>query len=454
MTKNDTIESLYNSLKPVQKKMFRAALRVVGRKYVIHCSRRLGKTFFLCVLAVCFALDAPNMQIRFATVTQKAARKMVHPIMKKIMAKMPRKHKAKWNTLESAYIFTNGSMIHLCGVNGGHADDLRGTSADLCLIDEAGFIDDLCYLVDSVLMPQMIDTGGKLIMSSSSPLSPAHEFVSYIASARLEGYYAAYDIYQGQYPDHIIQEFCKEAGGPRSTTWRREYLNELIVDEIMSLCPEWREAYIKEILRDEFYEYYHKYESADWGVRDNTAILFGHYDFKQAKLKVEREFILSGPETTTETISKEIDSIEVDLKWKDIYRRIGDSNEIIVMQDLGATYSKHFIPTTKDSLAAMVNEMRIWVKSGRVQIDPCCKNLLGCLRYGVFQDEKRNNFGRSKDFGHYDALASLMYLIRNIDQHTNPIPPLHGVDLRNAFVPPQSQDSQIQETFKKLFSKG
>lgn len=454
MNKTEAIDLLIKKLKPIQRKMLKAFFKTSGRKYVIHCSRRLGKTFLLCVMAICFAIDKPNAEIRYATVTQKAARKMVHPILKTIMRWLPANFRGTWNTFEGAYIFRNGSMIHLCGVNAQHEDDLRGTSADLCIVDEAAFVDQLCYLVDSVLMPQTIDTGGKLIMASSSPRSPAHEFASYIAGAKLNGYYASYDIYEGGYSSEIVEEFCREAGGPQSTTWRREYLNELIVDEEMSIVQEWRKDYISPVVRDEYYEFYHKYESADWGVRDNTAILFGHYDFKQARLKIEREFILSGPQTTTKNISNEIDAIETDLKWKDVYRRIGDSNEIILMQDLGTTYSKHFLPTTKDSLAAMVNELRLWVQSGRIQIDPVCKNLIGCLEFGVFQDEKRNNFGRSKDFGHYDALASLMYMVRNIDQHTNPIPIDYGIDKRNAWVPDKEKDTETIAAFKRIFKKG
>ena len=455
MTNKTAIKRIFDSLKPVQKQMFLSCFVNKKRKYVIHSSRRLGKTYFLCALSICYALKKANSHVRYASVTQKAVKKMVHPICKKIFELLPKEKRGKWNSQESAYIFKNGSMIHVVGVNLGRADDARGTDADLFVVDEAGFVDELCYLVDSVAMPQLLTIdGSQLIMSSSSPLSPAHEFTSYIASSRLEDYYASYDIYQGQYEDHIIAEFCKEAGGPKSTTWRREYLNELIVDEIMSIVPEWKDSYIVDaVARDEYYKYYHKYESADWGVRDNTALLFGHYDFRQAKLKVEREFILSGHETTTKNISDEIEKIETELQWKDIYRRVGDSNEIIIMQDLGATYSKHFIPTTKDSLAAMVNEMRLWVQSGRIEIDKSCKNLIGCLRYGVFQDEKRITFGRSKDFGHYDALASLMYLIRNIDQHTNPVPQTHGVDLRNSWVPQKEQDTEIQATFRKLFNK-
>lgn len=447
------IKHLHGRLKPVQQEMFELFLgHEGGRKYVIHCSRRLGKTYLLCVLAVVFAVSKSNAQIRYASVTQKSVRKMIHPIMKELFSGLPKDYQGKWNSQEGAYVFDNGSMIHVAGVNNNHADDLRGTAADLCLVDEAAFVDELEYLVDSVLIPQLITTEGKLIMASSSPLSPAHQFADYIHEARNGGFYSSFDIDQGGYTEEVVEEFLKEAGGRTSTTARREYFNELIVDDKLSIIPEWDDQYVIEPIHDEFYKYYHRYEAMDIGVRDKTAILFGYYDFKNAKLIIEDEFTISGADTTTKNINDAIVKIEKDLKYSAIYRGIADNNNLLLLNDLSIDYGKHFSPTNKESLAAMVNELRLWVQAGRIQIHPKCEQLIGCLKYGVYQDVKRNEFGRSKNYGHYDALAALIYLVRNIDQHTNPIPIDYGVT-QNTWMPnKQNQAStQIQE-MKKIFN--
>ncbi len=450
MTLRETLESIFNSLKPIQKTMSQAFLYSDKRKYVIHCSRRAGKSHFLCALAIIFALSKANSQIRYASVTQKSVRKMIHPIFKQIVQNIPHKYRPRFNSQEGAYIFPNGSMIHVAGVNNGQADNLRGTASDLCIVDEAGFVDELSYLVDSVLMPQILTTNGKLIMASSSPLSPAHEFTDYINEAKTNNAYSSYKIYSAGYSKELIEEFCREAGGPQSTTWRREYLNELIVDDQLSIIPEWdSKQFVRETIKDEYYDLYHKYESADWGVRDNTAILFAYYDFRKATLYVENEILLSGHDTTTKKISEEIDKIESTLGWKDVYRRIGDNNELILMQDLGSTYGKYFIPTNKDSLSAMVNEARLFIQAGRLNVSPNCTNLIGCLDYGVFQDTKRNTFGRSKSLGHYDSLAALIYLIRNLDQHTNPISISHNVSSYTHYIPEEQNSNH--ETLKSLF---
>ena len=421
------IKDLFDRLKPSQQKMFVMFLSAVRRKHVVHCSRRLGKTFLLCVLAIVVALSKPNAQIRYASVTQKSVRKMIHPIFKELFAKYQRKFRPKWNSLEGAYVFSNGSMVHIAGVNNSHEDDLRGTAADLAIVDEGAYIDNLGYLVESVLMPQLITTGGKLIMASSSPLSPAHEFAEYIHAAKVEGYYSAYDIYASDYPLAVIEEFIKEAGGKDSTTCKREYFNELIVDSNFAIVPEASSQVFTRAPKDEFYKYYHKYNAMDLGVRDLNVNLFAFYDFKRAKLVIERELVMSGPEMTTPKLHKAISEIELELWVNDKgeaiepYRRVADNNNPLLLLDLGSIHGMYFHSTSKDTLQAMVNNLRIWIGNGRVEIDESCKVLLDSLNYGIW-NENRSEFSRSKTLGHYDAVAAIMYLVRNIDEATNPIP--------------------------------
>ena len=347
---------------------------------------------------------------------------MVHPIFKEIFKTVKKEYRPKWNSQEGAYLLPCGSMIHIAGCNNGHADDLRGTAADLCVVDEAAFIDDLSYLVDSVLMPQLLTVpGSMLLMASSSPVSPAHEFVEYINDAKIDGYYSSFDITQGGYSEDLIKEFCKEAGGETSTAWLREYLNKIIIDDDYAIIPEARD-FTTGIEYTIERKYYQNYVSMDIGIRDLTVLLFGYYDFKRAKLCIERELVMNGPQMTTPVVAKEGMKIEERIFPENIeVRRVADNNNLLLLQDLGLLHDYHFAPTSKDTLEAMVNEMRIWFKQGRIEIDPSCTVLLQSILFG-FWNEQRKDFGRSKALGHFDAIAALMYLIRNIDQVTNPIP--------------------------------
>jgi hypothetical protein len=446
MTKSEVIKLIHSKLKSVQKDMFLSFLNSTGRKYIIHSSRRLGKTYLLCVLAICTAINKDNAQIRYASTTQKAVRKMIIPIFKEIILSLPTKYKPKWNGQEGAYVFPNGSMIHVCGVNNGNSDSLRGTAADLAIVDEAAFVDQLTYLIESVLMPQLISTGGKLIMASSSPLSPAHDFATYIAEAQSVGQYSSYTIYDSGYSRDIIAEFCKESGGENSTCWKREYLNALIVDDEMSIIPEWKDEYVQEVIPDELRNYYHQYESMDLGIRDKTVWLSAYYDFKNARLVIEDEFEISGIDTTTRAIADLIKTHRIHTP----YRAISDNNNLLLLLDLSSEFSLHFSPTNKDTLAVMINAVRLLVSDGRITVNPNCKQLIGCLKYGVYQDSKRHDFGRSKAFGHYDALAALIYLVRNLDQNTNPIPSTHGINPEYQHTPHQENPSH--NALKNLFN--
>jgi hypothetical protein len=91
-------------------------------------------------------------------------------------------------------VFHNGSEIHIAGCDNGNAENLRGHESDLNLIDEAGFIDDLEYVLKDILMPQTLTTGGRTIISSTPPRTPAHYFQRLCMEAVQSDYYSKFTI--------------------------------------------------------------------------------------------------------------------------------------------------------------------------------------------------------------------------------------------------------------------
>ena len=447
MSRDDAIKILARSLRPKQREVLVKILKSQGLKHCLHMSRRFGKTRILIVMALITAIHKPHSNIKYATDTQKAARKIVKPQITELFRLIPAKYHGVWNTQDGCYKFKNGSEIHLAGCSAGHEESLRGQESHLSLIDEAGFVSGLDYLVSSILLPQHITTNGKLILASSSPTTPAHEFVEFINEAKQNETYYSYDIYQSGYTKETIYQFCKESGGSTSSAWRREYLNEIITDEEMVIIPEWKKEYVGIPKQTEFIRYFHRYMSMDIGVRDKTALISAYYDFTNARLVITGEKTISGQDTTTKNIAALVKELENGQKF---YRRIADNNNLILLQDLSSDYDIHFTPTTKESLSAMVNQVRVMVGEGRVIVSPECKELIACLEFGVFQDNKRKEFGRSKSLGHYDLLASLIYLVRNLDLHTNPIPHSHNTSIFTHYTPPQ--DNTSHESFKKIFN--
>ncbi len=464
-------------------------------QYTLNVSRRWGKTTDIDLIALEFCNRLPGAMIRFAAPTGVELRKRTLPIMRQLLLDCPADLKPTWNGQDKCFTFPNSSEIHLAGVNNAHEDDLRGTSCHLGPVDEAGFVDRLEYLLDSVLAPQTLDTGGTIILGSTPPPTPAHDYCEIAKACENEGWYAHRDIYSMGLPDELIRRYQKQAGCRwelrgeifdewvegatliESSTWQREYLARFVVDSTLAVVPEWNDRYARSTPRDQFFPFHHKYSAMDLGVRDFNATLFGYYDFRNARLVIEDEWIANGPELTSDVIERQVREREKKLgygRWRgeewvpEMRMRVADNNNVNLLVDL-AVQGLPFGATSKElikgfahkgaALMSMVNMLRMWVKEGRVLIDPKCTNLLGCLKYGVWKDVQYigRELGRAKAYGHYDALMALVYLVRNVDVHTNPIPAdfFHNRDGQRTFVPdPVALDraSDNAKRLKEIFS--
>ena len=416
-------------LRPVQEKIYKTIRESKNVKKVINASRRLGKTHTLSSLAIETGRRTPGGQVHFGFPSQKALKKIVRPIFKDILRTCPARYKPIYIASEQAYYFNDrDSFIHLSGLNQGHADSLRGPKSHRSIVDEAGYVDDLDYAVKDILTPQLLTTGGDLILSSTPPPTPAHDFAEYAHQAKDNGTYSEFDIYQSGYKPEIIEKFKKEAGGENASTWKREYLCQFVIDEELAIIPEFLEdQHALPWERTDLWKFYTCYEAMDIGVRDFTVVLFGYYDFLKAKIFVEDELVMNGPQMTSDLLVRAIRDKEKALfggKVEGQIRRVADDNNLILIQDLGYLHKLPFTPTTKDNLDAMVNELRVLVSGGRLNVHPRCKHTIGCLKYGVWsgKQNKKREFARSKVYGHYDGLAALVYLVRNVDQTSNPIP--------------------------------
>ena len=399
---------------------------VMGMLFVANCSRRFGKTFWIVKECDKVARSKNKARVKIATAFLTDLEEFIIPAFEQFYEDCPEELRPKWRESKKKYIFKNGSEIQLIGLdrkpNGG-----RGNYCDLYVFDEAAFIKNVSYIYSSVVVPMtMYRKGARVIMISTPPKSPDHDFKEFVVKAKAEGAYIELDIYKNPLatPD-IIAKYKKEC--LTETDWQREYLCQFVTDQTLAIVPEMAGYNYKWAGRDENYHYYHKYNAMDLGVRDLNINLYAYYDFKRAKLVVERESVMNGPEMTTEKLHKAIAKNELEL-WADKdgkpttpHKRVADNNNPLLLLDLGSIHNMFFHSTSKDDLHAMVNEMRNWFASGRVEIDESCTYLLGSLQYGLWND-KRSEFARSKVLGHYDAVAALMYLIRNIDQATNPIP--------------------------------
>jgi hypothetical protein len=439
-----------------QLKIEQAFRSIAGKLFVGNCSRQFGKSFWAVTKAVELAIQKPRARIRYGAAFQTDLEEFILPAFDAVLQDCPEDIRPQFIAHKSKYVFKNGAEIKLVGLDR-NPNGLRGNALDLIILDECGFISRLGYLYRSVIIPSTTHRpDAKIILISTPPETPAHEFVEFCQSAEQEGRYVMLDVYQNpMLTPQGIQKLMDECGGADSTDWKREYLCLFVVDGSRAIVSEWLDRYCGEPVIDEFYGYYHRYDALDIGVkRDLTVTLYAHYDFRKATLFIHDESVISGPSMTTEGLAQQIKQKELDLwgKERKIFLRIADNSHPLLVNDLAQLHDLPFVETDKEKLHEMVNLVKIWIGAGRVVVSPRCKQLLGCLRNGIW-NEKRTEFDRSKVYGHFDALAALVYLIRNIDETFNPIPAHHGMNRYTHYFQDTKNLSPAARELSRVFLK-
>jgi hypothetical protein len=424
------------------------SLYLTGHGLVTHNS------FMLCGYAIEFALQNPGVKIHYLAPTAKMVKKIILPRMSDILRDCPKSLKPVYKINEQVYKFHNGSEIHISGTDSERAENLRGQVSHLIICDEAGFMDKLDYVVSSILTPLTITTGGKIILSSTPPISPDHPFKEFADQAKLNGNYIKKTIFDNKLlTTEVIERYMREQKGPDSVSWRREFLAEFIIDEKYAVIPEASEEHINSLTKEVVLlpkghdlqphqtalpMFFDAYTVADLGYKDNTGILFGYWDFLNAQLVIQDELMLKKP--NTQIIADAIHQKEVAL-WgeKKPYLRFCDG-DLIAISNLNTMHDLPFSVTRNDNPESAINEVRLFVADSKLIIDPRCKFLLSQIKNATY-DSSGKKFSRSEVHGHYDLLAALMYMIRNIRRNKNPYPPGLGLDIHSMhFIQAEKED--------------
>lgn len=422
-----------------QKKIYDFFKGKKEKTIVINASRRLGKSYALIIIAFEQALQHPKSIIKFLQPEVKMIRTNIRPIIDEITADCPPELQPEFRSQDNIYYFKNGSQIQLAGTDNGNYMKLRGGNSHLCLIDEAGFCTDLKHIIDYILIPTTTLTKGRIILSSTTPPTPDHEFIGYMESAELKGTFVKKTIYDAvqdnigvpnpRITEEIVQEIISAIdGGAESDSFRTEYLCEKIFNSTSAVVPEFNDEIQKDTIaiwrKPAFTD---NYVSMDIGFVDMTALLFAYYDFDNGVLVIEDEIALDGRKVTADNVNNLVRQKEDALWTSSItgelqkpYMRVSDNN-LIFLNDLNITYNLQFIATDKHNKDSYINKMRTMVAARRIIIHPRCVNLIAHLKNASW-DKTRKTFKRSADNGHYDFVDALAYLVRNIDENRNPYP--------------------------------
>lgn len=415
-------EFLQIKLDELQKEMI-AQYHASGEvMYCLLCARRLGKSVTLFGLAVEEALKRPGSRILYLSKTTDNVNEIVDQCAGFIMDGAPEEVVPAFNKKSNKFQFPNGSEIRIKGMDRVGGDAIRGVKADLVIIDEFCFMENLIYLIDSILMPMVIATDGRIVLGSTPPDTPGHESIDIIQRCEKNNAIIVKTIDDcPRWSPAQIKEFEKQAGGRDSSTFRREYLCEVITDLTRAVLPACSKQKMDEIVQEvEFPHGYipDLYVSMDIGFRDLTVVLFGYWDYEKAKLVIQDEIVLN--KVTTQKIAQEIRKKKYEL-WAEAkpHKMICDTDPRLIA-DLKKLHSLPFRATKKDNKEASVNQTNIMIHNSQVIVHPRCKTLISHMKYAIWNNT-RTSFQRTAALGHCDAVDALVYLVRNVDRNRNPI---------------------------------
>lgn len=404
-----------------------------ARRYVLNISRRWGKSNLLCTLAVEQCLQKPGSSVRYAAGTSDMVEEIIEPHMAAILEDAPDDLAPQFHATKFRWTFPNGSTIRVAGCDDRKkANRLRGRATDLAIIDEAGFIDDLGYVIDDVLMPSLLTTDGQMVISSTPPETPAHPFVGICADAELRGAYSIHTIYDASHIDAAIrEEFRKEANGPLwqpgmpdGTTWRREYLCEFVVDTARAVFPEFSERCIEARERP---RYFVPVIVGDAGFHDQTFIIGGYHDFENAVDVIEWEYVTSkalARDISAGVMEKATEAWGAKLAAEAL-KHIDAPPQTVAELGASGSWWRGIAKTETDGpfMNAAVNGVRTRMAGAKpaIRIAPTCTRLIAHVRYGVWR-KPGVDFERMEGFGHFDGCAALAYFDRVVNRRTNPFP--------------------------------
>lgn len=419
----------------------------------IEAARRFGKTTSLLAFVLEKLLRNPGWICRWCFPNKNQAREVLGAEIEKLQKDCPKPLRFRYQTTDSVYIGPNGSRLYIRGVNEDHGDSARGPASNIIVCDEYGFWNEPDYIVREALFPQLENQPGQwLIKASTPPRNLGHRYYMEKEEAERKNRFVQKIIYDNEaLSKEELQIIIDESGGLESPAFLRERLCQPVSDPDMLIVPEWRDS-VHTVPND--YprpDHFTAYVGGDSGADDNTAILFGYYDFLKNERVVEQELVTAGK--TTKEIIEHAKIIERELWGEQKPKaRVYDASKQLIFD----IFTEHKWPVAmpqKQDKQAAIHELRVEVGKNQFKVKERCKNLRRQLKVGMWRDDKHLDFERTEGLGHLDAIAAAIYFNRCIDTRINPWPKNPGVSRYTHFIPPEQSNStgQTEQALKSIF---
>ena len=461
---------LYDCQKPV----YDAVRAGDGITWINEIGRQVGKSIIDGVVLLEEGLRGKNRQLLYAAPTGVMVNDIFVPNLRILCEDAPEDIRPIIKGNKVLFPST-GSVIKMAGCEDElKADRLRGPFCHFAVVDEAGFIPILDYVLKSVIGPQLLTTrpDSRMLISSTPSRKPGHPFTILADKAEEMGTYCHRSIYDSTVngtPEKIedFKALCGDGDprvGEQTEEWKVEYEAQRAEFGDRSIIPEFgaaREFIVQPVVPPEYYE---PYVGMDLGDSPSlTAILFGYWDFKEAMLCIQRAVTLDRP--TTADIALAVSTGETELwaadiaRWKEerpfhdrvgLIRRVTDIDHRLIA-DMSQDHGLLWSPARKDNRDAAINRVRMDVGSHRMRIDPeGGKPLISHLKAGSW-NKRRTDFEFQKGFGHFDCIPALVYLRRHIVEQSNPWPTAAQQAGPDQMVTRRERRNQGTEALEDLF---
>ena len=418
------------------------------REFLILCSRQLGKSFSSLLISIMHCAKPYGKRkpmVRIFCETEKQVKEIVEDNMSIIMMLLPPdfiKHTKSERRFKVGY-----GEIRIGLLAGARVDGKRGGNATLIITEECAFSpsDTFKYAIDSVIGPQLLRSGGKLIHITTSSKDEIHHIHDVIQpKCDTAGTLVNLTIFDNpQLNNKQIIDAFETCFDGTTETWEREYLCRVIRSSVLTVIPEFDDSVVNQAKIPDY---------AFWqtvidfgGTRDKHGILVGYHDFMRKKDVICAESLLD-LNTGTNKIKKTTIDLEEILK-SDQYKVQAHNRFIDAPGQIRVDLNKDKfkcgnVSKGEGSFEAGIMDMRDGFIDGTLEVWPNCEMLIKCLRYGKLND-KRTDFERHRVFGHLDILAALMYFLRHLNRQ-NPIPRYAGKHSNTHFFDKNAKEALTQ----------
>ncbi len=436
-------------LRPSQLDVYQLLLR---EKFLfIEAARRFGKTNSILAFVVEKLLQNPGWICRWCFPNKNQAREVLGAEIVKLQSDSPDYMRFKYQSTDSVYLCANGSKLYIRGVNEDRGDSARGPASNIIVCDEYGFWNEPDYIVREALFPQLENQPGQwLIKASTPPRNLGHRYYVEREEAIRKNRFIQKIIYDNEaLSKEELSVIIEESGGLESPAFRRERLCEPVSDPELLVIPEWSDEF--NVVPDDYPrpEFFTPYVGGDSGADDNTAVLFGYYDFVKNETIIEAELVVSG--RTSKEIVEMAKAIEAQV-WNKVpvKKRVYDAAKQLIFDIYIDLKWPVQMPQKDDKLAA-IHELRAEVGARRFKVKDKCKHVKRQLKVGMWKDDRHMDFERTEGLGHLDAVAAAIYFNRAIDRKLNPIPANHGASKFTHYIPSRpgaTEDDALRRAFQ------